>query len=468
MHHPTKNCSSSYTHTHQSIRMHHHVFFRPQKTNVSSSSSLLSETSNDENNSTIKSLIFKPLEKQQHSKVTMKERGILGEVGNRTTSTTTITNKLTTLSINKKPPPTSLSKENLSTKNVTRVVVVEEEIEQKEEVQQIEQNNLPQQNETQEILIETTKVTDVPQEFDCDSSDSKILDTVYEYIYDICKYWRELEQKMPITPNYLQHRKGTVTANNRAILIDWLYQVHDRFKLLSDTFYTTVQIIDRYLQAVDVQKRDLQLIGSTALFMACKYEEMRIPEMNDLVYVSDNAFSKDDMKEMERDIFDQLNYDLGRPLAINFLRRYSKIGQASDIEHTLGKYLLELTFTDISLVHYSPSYLAACAAFLARYLILLQQQQQKKGITITPQIIKKLTEHIWPTDFFTYHTSYSFEQLKSGIEQLGQLLIQNESGSNKLKSVKRKYSQPCLFSIATNDCCKLVYVQLALNRLFKQ
>ncbi|CAF4533329.1 unnamed protein product, partial [Didymodactylos carnosus] len=154
-------------------------------------------------------------------------------------------------------------------------------------------------------------------------------------------------------------------------------------------------------------------------------------------------------------------------LAINFLRRYSKIGQASDIEHTLGKYLLELTFTDMSLVHYSPSYVAACASFLSRYLILLQQQQ-KRGTTITSQIIKKLIEYIWPTEFFIYHTSYSFEQLKSGIELLGQLLIQNDDSLSKLKSVKRKYSQACLFNIAINDCCKAVYIQLALNRLFKE
>lgn len=56
---------------------------------------------------------------------------------------------------------------------------------------------------------------------------------------------------------------GTASPQNRAVLIDWLYQVHDRFKLLSDTFHMTIQLIDRYLQITDVSKHELQLIGST-------------------------------------------------------------------------------------------------------------------------------------------------------------------------------------------------------------
>jgi hypothetical protein len=56
---------------------------------------------------------------------------------------------------------------------------------------------------------------------------------------------------------------GTASPQNRGVLIDWLYQVHDRFKLLSDTFHMTIHLIDRYLQKVDVSKQELQLIGST-------------------------------------------------------------------------------------------------------------------------------------------------------------------------------------------------------------
>ena len=60
------------------------------------------------------------------------------------------------------------------------------------------------------------------------------------------------------------------------MLIDWLYQVHDRFKLLSDTFHMTIQLIDRYLQLIDVSKHQLQLIGSTGTNQSALLSEKRL------------------------------------------------------------------------------------------------------------------------------------------------------------------------------------------------
>lgn len=185
---------------------------------------------------------------------------------------------------------------------------------------------------------------------------------------------------------------------------------------------------------------------------------MTIPGMNDFVYVSDNAYSKEEMKEMERRIISTLSYDLGRPISINFLRRYSKILQATDMEHTLGKYLLDLTFTDYSFSHLCPSYIAACASFLSRYLFAY------KRLTSTSPI-NALIELLWPSKFMQYHTNYTFDQLRSGIEQLGQLLIAQET--TKLRSVQKKFSQSNLFSIAQHSYCKGAYVQTALARLSK-
>jgi len=185
---------------------------------------------------------------------------------------------------------------------------------------------------------------------------------------------------------------------------------------------------------------------------------MTIPGMNDFVYVSDNAYSKEDMKEMERRIISTLSYDLGRPLSINFLRRYSKIVQATDIEHTLGKYLLDLIFTDHSLSHLLPSYVSACASFLSRYLFAYKRLTSSTSATL-------LIETIWPNKFMNYHTGYTYEQIRQGIEQLGQLLIGQDT--TKLRSVQKKFSQSNMFSVAQHSCCKSAYVQIALSRLSK-
>jgi G2/mitotic-specific cyclin-B, other len=78
----------------------------------------------------------------------------------------------------------------------------------------------------------------------------------------------------------------------RSILVDWLIEVHLKFKLLPETLFITVSIIDRFLEKVRVQKSRLQLVGVTALFIASKYEEIYPPELKDFVYITDGAYKK--------------------------------------------------------------------------------------------------------------------------------------------------------------------------------
>lgn len=82
----------------------------------------------------------------------------------------------------------------------------------------------------------------------------------------------------------------------RAILVDWLVEVHAKFKLLPETLFLTVNIIDRFLTIVKPIKRaKLQLVGVTALLIATKYEEIYPPTIKDLVYITDNAYSKEEI-----------------------------------------------------------------------------------------------------------------------------------------------------------------------------
>jgi hypothetical protein len=269
---------------------HYPAFLRPYhgKSTNSSSNSSSSNNENDEN-STIKSLIFKHLSKppqaslnNNNTKATM--RGILGEVGNMSLSNKSMTSIITkpkliqqqqsvatiieTKSIITVPPPAPPS--------ISIIPMI---------VNKIEEITLNDTQENSESMLHEpiAKLTKVPPEFDCDSGDSSNITTVSEYVVDICKYWRELEQRSSIRQNFLLNRNegkqnkytnsikfilfrlGTASPQNRAVLIDWLYQVHDRFKLLSDTFHMTIQLIDRYLQLIDVSKHELQLIGSTGM-----------------------------------------------------------------------------------------------------------------------------------------------------------------------------------------------------------
>merc|ERR1719318_2552363 len=153
----------------------------------------------------------------------------------------------------------------------------------------------------------------------------------------------------------------------RSVLVEWLVEVHQQFSLLQETLYFSVAILDRYMQVAceKVPRKSLQLVGVTAMFIASKYEEMYAPEIGDFVYITDRAYTEPQIREMEMKILATLNFDLGRPLPLHFLRRNSKAGNVDALTHTLAKYAMELTLVDYKMAHIKPSVVAAAALALS-------------------------------------------------------------------------------------------------------
>jgi len=149
---------------------------------------------------------------------------------------------------------------------------------------------------------------------DIDAEDVVNPQLVSLYVNNIYSYMWQLESKFKIRPKFLEGSE--LTGKMRAILIDWLCQVHNRFHLLQETLYLTVAIIDRYLQKKPCTKNRLQLVGVTAMLVASKYEEMYAPEVADFVYITDHAYTKQDVRDMEQDILRTLDFSFGRPLCL--------------------------------------------------------------------------------------------------------------------------------------------------------
>ena len=134
-----------------------------------------------------------------------------------------------------------------------------------------------------------------------------------------------------------------------------------QFKKPVRALYTTVAILDRFLQTEvqNIPRNKLQLVGVTAMLVASKYEEIYPPEVNDFVYITDCVFTQDDIIKMELRMLTVLKFQLGRPLPLHFLRRYSKAGGVKAVTHTLAKYVMELSLGHYPLCATPPSTLAA-------------------------------------------------------------------------------------------------------------
>jgi len=148
--------------------------------------------------------------------------------------------------------------------------------------------------------------------------------------------------------------------------------------VLQETLYLTVAILDRYLQkaASGINRKSLQLVGVTAMFVASKYEEMYAPEIGDYVYITDSAYTQSEIRQQEIEILKVLNFDLGRPLPLHFLRRNSKAGCVDARIHTLAKFIMELTLIEYNMMHIPPSKIAAASLaismkVLGRVIVLL-------------------------------------------------------------------------------------------------
>jgi hypothetical protein len=163
--------------------------------------------------------------------------------------------------------------------------------------------------------------------------------------------------------------QNELTWKMRAILIDWLIEVHNKFHLLPETLYLTVNIIDRFLSLRVVSLVKLQLVGLTAMFIASKFEEVVSPSIQNFIYMADGGYSDEEVLKAERYILQVLDFGLHYPSPMSFLRRCSKADEYDHQTRTLAKYLMELSMINHEFLSMPPSKIAAGALCLSRLML---------------------------------------------------------------------------------------------------
>nr|P15206.1 RecName: Full=G2/mitotic-specific cyclin-B [Marthasterias glacialis]CAA34624.1 unnamed protein product [Marthasterias glacialis] len=259
---------------------------------------------------------------------------------------------------------------------------------------------------------------------DIDKNDFDNPQLCSEFVNDIYQYMRKLEREFKVRTDYMTIQE--ITERMRSILIDWLVQVHLRFHLLQETLFLTIQILDRYLEVQPVSKNKLQLVGVTSMLIAAKYEEMYPPEIGDFVYITDNAYTKAQIRSMECNILRRLDFSLGKPLCIHFLRRNSKAGGVDGQKHTMAKYLMELTLPEYAFVPYDPSEIAAAALCLSSKIL---EPDMEWGTTLV------------------HYSAYSEDHLMPIVQKMA--LVLKNAPTAKFQAVRKKYSSAKFMNVST-------------------
>lgn len=156
----------------------------------------------------------------------------------------------------------------------------------------------------------------------------------------------------------------------RSVAIDWIVDVCNKYHLLNDSLHLTVALFDRYLaKSNNLVSTQIQLVAVTALWVACKMEEIYPSILNDFNHVSGYTYKVDEFVECERDMLKRLDYNITYPTSIHFARRFSKAAFFEERSHSLVKYLLEVTVPEYEAIFFLPSMVAASAVYLTLVML---------------------------------------------------------------------------------------------------
>ncbi|RZB98453.1 putative cyclin-B3-1 isoform B [Glycine soja] len=247
---------------------------------------------------------------------------------------------------------------------------------------------------------------------------------VSEYIDDIYLYYWVTEAHNPLLANYMSIQTD-ISPPLRGILINWLIEVHFKFDLMPETLYLTVTLLDQYLSLVTIKKTDMQLVGLTALLLASKYEDFWHPRVKDLISISAESYTRDQMLGMEKLILRKLKFRLNAPTPYVFMVRFLKAAQSDKKLEHMAFFLVDLCLVEYEALAFKPSLLCASALYVARCTL-----------QITPP---------W-TPLLHKHARYEVSQIRDCADMI--LKFHKAAGVGKLKVIYEKYSRQELSRVA--------------------
>lgn len=238
-----------------------------------------------------------------------------------------------------------------------------------------------------------------------------------------------LEEKnanLKINSSYMKQQID-INDQMRAILVDWLIEVHHRFRFKRKTLFQTVYIIDLFLSNNVIYKKNLQLLGVASLLISAKENEVIYPTIEDFISITDNAYNISELLNMEIHVLQTLNFDILLPSPEEFYNILSKIFNFNKIQHHFGEYFLDSSLIDYNMLKYKYSTISNASIYIVMKFFHLNGY---KDLYSSKLILANTSEKL----------------IKECAKDLC-ILVKNLSNSY-LKATKEKYSSKELDNVA--------------------
>ena len=260
-----------------------------------------------------------------------------------------------------------------------------ESIKNKENIKNKTEQKEFKEEDKEEIIkyFDTSKINNIqiPKEY---------LNIIY---YNLLK---EEEKGIKPMPDYTyMSRQNEINDKMRSILVDWIIDVHFKFGFTDETLFMTISIIDRYLSICQITRTNFQLLGITALMIACKHEEIDLPKIDDFIYITDNAYVKNEVIKMEEDVLVKLNFSFLYPSPIKFFEYLSLHFNFEKKHHMMGKYLMESFLLDVKNAKYKPSIISCACAYIVMKFFKMPNYHDSynKKFYVLDEAVERYSEH---------------------------------------------------------------------------
>lgn len=267
-----------------------------------------------------------------------------------------------------------------------------------------------------------------------DSQDKDDVTMCYDYADEIFEHLYKRQFETTTRLNYLKDKNYEfyLRPTMRSILVDWIIEVHCKFQLLPETLYLAINIMDRYLSFNKVTLPKLQLIAITSLLIAAKFEEVNLPKLSNYSYITDSAYSNEEIKQAEFVILNKLEYNIGWPNPLNFLRRISRCDNYDSTTRQLGKCLLEYMVCCPHFISLVPSQIASVAMYTAQKIVHPDFQW----------------DELW-----SHYSLHPFDDNETELREQAQILINDiAKPSTQLNALIYKYKKIGIWNKIHNWC----------------
>ncbi|KAL5110961.1 G2/mitotic-specific cyclin-B2 [Taenia crassiceps] len=215
----------------------------------------------------------------------------------------------------------------------------------------------------------------------------RVVDCAAQASFD---YYQDIEYLVyPLPPSFLSDCVD-LTPRMRYILVDWMVQVHQGYRLTTETLFLALRLLDRYVY----------LLGVTALHIASKFIEIFPPDISDYSSLTEGCFDATDIAMCEQMVLNGLNFLVNIPCPLFFLRRLSRSLGVDSLVHNLSKYFLELAFQEYELAHLS-------ANFLSTWV----QDRRRAGISANPRESRAASKRTFEATYEKYRSDDLFQRV---------------------------------------------------------